>query len=124
MFLAPLAELQTASAVAVVTGFAAGDALRAAGIVTAAAGHFAVPTDRHIALLARVAFFFIHARTTVSTAAAIPKSKLHKRAFRVVAPQTIGNQREEIQQSALGKRLTNGLPAIPFTEALIHDVWM
>jgi hypothetical protein len=119
-----LAGLKAAAAKVVITGFAAAHALRTVTVIAAAAGDFATLTNGLLTPLTDVPILLVDDGTTVRAARSVPDFKGHERAVFVVGPQPVGHDREEVQQSAVGQRLANRLPAVSLTKTIIHHMRM
>lgn len=112
------------AAAAVVTHGTGRQAAGAVRVSTTGAVHIALVTDVRAALLADEPLVFIDHSTAVAACAAVPGGQFHEWALRVVGPQHMGHECEKVQQPALGQRLADGLPAMPFAQNLIQHMRM
>ena len=118
------ATSQTTLAITVTAPRTARDTLRATRVVTATAGRLAAFAHRRTALSANIAVIVAGDRAAVGARLAVPESKLHKRALRVVIPQDARDERKEVQEATLCECLADGVFTFALAQKVVHHVWV
>ena len=103
---------------------AATHTLRAAHIITSRATDVAAVAHRGLALLAVPAIISGHQGTAVAALDTVPIFQRHIWAAGVVGPQQVGDDHEEVEQTALGQRLRDRPATIALTDGFVLHMRM